>query len=74
MMQSANYHAISEDKIKMLKPKWKPPCPYCNNPLSFVYDDVPKGHISQKCLRCGKVSILEIETMQVMLLPKDLAV
>ena len=73
-MKSVNKKFLSEDEIKMLKPKWKPPCPYCNNPLSFVYDDVPKGHISQKCLRCGKISILEIETMQVMPLSKDVAV
>lgn len=64
-MLSENNLFLSEDKIKMLKPTWKPPCPYCNNPLSFIYPDVTSGHISQKCSRCRKVSLIEIETMRV---------
>ena len=52
---------------------WKPLCPYCKNPLSFIYPDVTSGHISQKCSRCRKVSLIEIETMRVEPFSGDIA-
>lgn len=73
MMLSENNQFLSEDKIKMHQPKWKPPCPYCNNPLSFIYSDVTSGHISQKCSRCRKVSLIEIETMRVIPFESNIA-
>lgn len=48
--------------------KGKPRCPYCHRPLIFIYEDVPRGHLNQKCGNCGKPSIIDAETLEVLII------
>ena len=64
---------ISIEEVRQLQIKGKPECPYCQNPLSHVYNDMLKGHISLKCGRCKKKSIVDVETMQALMFPDDKA-
>ena len=49
--------------LSKLKLKGKPKCPYCGKPVSFIYDDLPHGHISQLCPNCGRKVMLDVGTM-----------
>lgn len=56
---------ISKTDLQRMKLKGKPKCPYCQKPLTFIYDDIEKGHLSQKCGNCGKSSVVDTATMEV---------
>jgi transcription elongation factor Elf1 len=64
-----NHRAIvkvfKKSDVQKMPLKRKPACPYCGKPLTFVYSDVEKGHLGQKCGKCGKPSMLDMETMEV---------
>lgn len=49
--------------MRQFKLKGKPKCPYCEKPVSFVYDDIPHGHISQICPTCGHKVLLDVGAM-----------
>jgi transposase-like protein len=54
-----------DTKLSNLKIKGKPVCPYCGNPLNYVFDDVIGGHTSEKCKKCNKVSIVDLASLVV---------
>jgi transposase-like protein len=54
--RSATEKRFKKSEIQKMTLKGKPACPYCRRPLTFVYSDVEKGHLSQKCGKCGKTS------------------
>ena len=60
--------SISPTELNRMKIKGKPRCPYCRKPLTFIYEDVPRGHLNQKCGNCGKPSIVNAETLEVMII------
>ena len=62
------------EEYRQLRIKGKPPCPYCKNPLSHIYDDMLTGHISMKCKKCGQPSVVDVKTMKALMIPKDIAV
>ena len=59
---------ISTGKLNRMKVKGKPRCPFCNRTLSFIYEDVPHGHLNQKCWKCGKTSVVDLQTMDVLVI------
>ena len=65
---------ISIEKVNQMKLRGKPKCPICNNPLAFIYDDMIKGHFNQKCGRCGRKSLVDVETMSVLPIQENKAV
>lgn len=71
---SENGSIMSVEEYRQLRVRGKPLCPFCKNPLSHIYDDMLSGHISLKCKRCGKPSMVDVKTMEALMLPKDIAV
>lgn len=38
-------------------------CPYCKHPVMMAYSDA-KGHFSNKCPKCGRVTIFDAASMR----------
>ncbi len=38
-------------------------CPYCKHPVMMAYSDA-KGHFSNKCSKCGRVTIFDAASMR----------
>jgi transposase-like protein len=60
---------ITKTEIQKMKLKGKPKCPACKNPLSFVYEG-SIGFSSVKCKRCSRESLINTETLEVILIEK----
>ena len=67
MNMSIGFGKISTRKLNRMKVKGKPKCPFCNRTLAFIYEDVPHGHLNQKCWKCGKTSVVDVQTMDVLI-------
>lgn len=53
----------TDGDMRQFRLKGKPKCPYCEKPVSFIYDDIPHGHISQICPNCRHRVLLDVGTM-----------
>ena len=53
--------------------KGKPKCPWCDKPLIFICGDVVGGHINQKCGKCGKLSLIDMKTMEAIAIEQETA-
>ena len=60
---------IKKSDVEKLKLKGKPKCPACGNPLSFVYEG-SIGYSSVKCRRCNQTSLINTDTLDVILIEK----
>ena len=60
---------ITRSEVGKLRLKGKPKCPACGNPLSFVYEG-SIGFSSVKCKRCSRESLINTETLDVILIEK----
>ena len=56
---------IYKSQLLGMKLRAKPKCPLCNNPLTFIYDDVQKGHINEKCDKCKNRFLIDLQTLQI---------
>jgi transposase-like protein len=55
---------VLKSEVAKMPLKGKPACPYCGRPLTFVYGDVDRGHLGQKCYTCGKTSLVDMACMK----------
>ncbi|MCC8164457.1 MAG: hypothetical protein LIO86_15160 [Lachnospiraceae bacterium] len=62
---------ISLRQVRAFRLKGKPKCPACRAILTHVYDEAARGHTNQKCLRCGRKSWVNLETMECRLIVED---
>jgi len=46
-----------------MKLRGKPTCPYCGKVVSFIFDDVQTGHISQRCPNCNHRVLVDAKLM-----------
>ena len=49
--------------LSKMKLRGKPRCPYCERPVSFIYADMPQGHISQRCPHCGHQVLVDVGSL-----------
>lgn len=49
--------------LRHMKLRGKPRCPYCEKPVSFIYDDMPQGHFSQFCPNCGRQVFVDVRSL-----------
>ena len=59
--------------LRGMKLKGKPRCPYCEKAVSYVYGDIPQGHISQICPNCGHQVLVDFSSMTVHKVVQDMS-
>lgn len=62
-MRTVYRRTYTVSDLSKMKLKGKPRCPYCERPVSFVYADMPQGHISQRCPNCGHQVLVDVGSM-----------
>lgn len=55
---------VTREQIRNHKVGWKPLCPCCDNPLTFIYEGA-SGLISVKCLKCKHTTLIDIDSKEV---------
>ncbi len=55
-------------EIKEMDLKGVVACPACGKEFVFAYSD-SKGHASMPCIRCGRIILVDYETLEGILIP-----
>lgn len=63
MTDKAYRRTYTYGDLSKMKLRGKPRCPYCECPVSFIYADIPQGHISQRCPNCGHRVLVDVGSM-----------
>ena len=58
---------VSQQQVLKLRLKGKPKCPFCRIPLNFIYEG-SKGLTGEKCFKCGNSFLVNMETLEVILI------
>lgn len=67
MMQELK--VISEEQVRKMRLKGKPKCPFCNIPLTYVYEG-SKGYTNQKCDKCRNSFLVNTDTLEVLMIER----
>ena len=63
MTGNTRKRVYTTNELYRMKLRGKPTCPYCGKVVSFIFDDVRTGHISQRCPNCNHRVLVDAQTM-----------